>query len=198
MYDPGKIGHMRDISMTETRNYAGQLLVAHPKLGDPNFRKTVILISAHSDEEGCLGVILNRPLGKTLGELNFHFSYSSLGSVPVYEGGPVQENELILAAWYWEPESRIFRLYFGIDEAKARELQMMQPEAEFRAFLGYAGWTQGQLEKELAEEAWIMSKIEEFALKNMEGGEKFWKKIILKENPELGFLSDIPEDPSLN
>lgn len=188
---------MRKKSDAELLTLAGQMLVAHPSLGDPNFSRTVILISAHQEKEGSLGVILNRPLGKTLGELNFDFSYSDLGSVPVYIGGPVQEDELILAAWHWNSENSSFRLYFGIDEPKAKELQLMHPEMEFRAFLGYAGWTGGQLEEELAQQAWVVSAIEPQALEKSDG-ERCWKRLILKANPEIGFLADIPDDPSLN
>ncbi len=188
---------MRETTPDMTTQYAGHLLVAHPNLNDPNFQRSVILISAHSEDEGSLGVILNRPLQKNLGELNFDFTYGSLASVPVYAGGPVQQNELILTAWYWEPQSETFRLYFGIDEEKAREIQMMHPDSEFRAFLGYAGWGEGQLEEELEQEAWVVTPIEQTAFCDSDG-EIFWKKVITGIDPELGFLADIPDDPSLN
>lgn len=188
---------MRENSIEQGLMLTGQVLVAHPDLGDPHFHRTVILISAHQAEEGSLGVILNRPLGKTLGDLNPDFSYSTLAAVPVYEGGPVQDDELILAAWHWDTEENSFRLYFGIDESKARELQLMQPEMEFRAFLGYAGWTEGQLEEELTQQAWVVSPIEQQVLEHSDG-EHCWKRLIVKVDPNLGFLTDIPDDPSLN
>ena len=188
---------MRDKVSETTQNMAGQLLVAHPGLSDPNFKKSVILLSAHDIDDGSLGVILNRPLGRTLSQINTEFSYGPLASVPVYRGGPVQEKEIILTAWYWEPESSTFRLYFGIDENLVRELQMMHPEAEYRAFLGYSGWSGGQLEQELTEEAWVLSPIHKESFQVIDGDD-FWKRLITGIDPELGFLADMPDDPSLN
>ena len=86
---------------------SGSVLLSHPSLIDPNFNKSILFISAHSEEEGTLGVILNRPLGQTLGELDTSFQYKSFSKVPVYEGGPVEKNKLIVAAWEWM-ESPLF------------------------------------------------------------------------------------------
>ena len=59
------------------KSFAGQLLLAHPAMRDPNFRRAVILLSAHS-AEGAMGVVLNRPLGKQLAELNTAFALGPL------------------------------------------------------------------------------------------------------------------------
>ena len=105
-----------------TLNLAGSLLLAHPAMRDPNFRRAVVLLSAHGDD-GAMGVVLNRPLGKQLGDLNAQFAASPLAGVPVYQGGPVQTEQLILAAWQPEPLETGFRFYFGIDVDKAETLQ---------------------------------------------------------------------------
>lgn len=61
----------RDQIVSEVqRPHAGNLLLAHPRLLDPNFRRTVILLSAHADTEGSVGVIVNRAMGQTLGEFD--------------------------------------------------------------------------------------------------------------------------------
>ena len=67
----------------------GSLLLAHPSLRDENFKHTVILIASH-DSEGAMGVVLNRPLDRCLGELNTEFGLSGLAQVPLFAGGPVQ------------------------------------------------------------------------------------------------------------
>ena len=64
----------------------GSLLLAHPSLRDDNFKRTVILIASH-DSEGAMGVVLNRPLEKQLGELNDEFAQSPLSQVPLFAGG---------------------------------------------------------------------------------------------------------------
>ncbi len=96
-----------------------------------------------------MGVVLNRPLGKRLGELKGDFA---LGAAwprsPSSPGGPVQTEQLILAAWQAREDA--FQLHFGIDPEKA--VQMLADEStRLRAYLGYSGWSAGQLENELEE-----------------------------------------------
>lgn len=176
--------------------HAGTLLLAHPTLLDPNFRKSVILLSAHSREEGSIGVIVNRPTGKRLGEYDQALANSSLGEVPLFTGGPVAPDELILSAWKWDSEAGIFKLYFGIDEAKAQALVAEDPDFQLRGFLGHAGWGEGQLDAELAQGAWVPSASLPI-LKNGPG-KIDWHDLLCAERPELRLLADAPSDPSLN
>src|SRR3954469_11144112 len=94
---------------TKPKSLAGSLLLAHPSLRDPNFRRTVILMSVHNPE-GAMGVVLNRPTSRRLGEINDEFSVGPLASVPVFEGGPVETEQVILAAWQAHEDG--FKLYF--------------------------------------------------------------------------------------
>ena len=72
---------------------------------DPNFRKSVIILPEHSAKEGCFGLVLNRPLGRVMGELLADKVLGHLASVPVLAGGPVQADQLLLAAFRWHPDS---------------------------------------------------------------------------------------------
>lgn len=180
-----------------SKNYSGQLLIAHPALQDPNFFRTVVLVSAHSEEDGTLGVILNRPMHKTLGEVDPDFAYGPLADIPLFRGGPVSGNEMILTAWYWEEETHIFRLFFGIDQEKATEIRAHNPQAQFRGFIGYSGWGKGQLELEISQNSWVLSPLLHQTL-DLPDGERGWRQTIMKASPELGFLANLPEDPSLN
>lgn len=186
-----------DSEGTNGENLSGTLLIAHPALRDPHFRHSVVLISAHSPEDGSLGVVINRPLGKTLGEQSIDFSFGPLADVPIYQGGPVQEDQMLLAAWHWEPEQSIFRMYFGISEEKAAELVTSVSGVQVRAFLGYSGWSQGQLESERESNAWLVSPISDTSIQDIEGDE-LWREYIGRIQPELLFLGQLPEDPSLN
>ncbi len=69
---------------------SGSILLSHPSLKDPSFHKSVVFLSAHSEESGTIGVILNRPLNRTLDELDDQFKNNPYGSIPVFEGGPVE------------------------------------------------------------------------------------------------------------
>ncbi len=176
---------------------SGSLLVAHPVLMDPNFRRTVILIAVHTAEEGAHGVVINRPLGKKLGEFENDFAFSSLAQVPLYYGGPVKQDQMILTAWKWSSESRAFQLFYGITAEKAAEMLTADPDLDVRGFLGYAGWTEGQLEGELGKRAWVVSPIDGQTLKSTPD-KGLWRNILIKINPDLQILADAPEDPSTN
>jgi len=94
---------MRDLgSEAASRNFAGSLLVAHPNMVDPNFRRTVLFVSEHEPAEGALGVIINRPLDRPVAELVSGTPPSGLENVPVFLGGPVGKNQLMLAAFEWK------------------------------------------------------------------------------------------------
>jgi putative transcriptional regulator len=91
----------------------------------------------------------------------------------------------------------MFKLYFGLDPEKAAELKRSNENVELRAFLGYSGWEQGQLEGELRDSAWVVSQVDG-DLRQAEKGVLLWREIIRKVSPELRLLSEAPDDPELN
>ena len=128
---------------------SGSLLVAHPGLIEPNFKKSVVLISLHNSEDGAMGVVINRPLGKCLGEHKKDFAFSLLSDIPLYEGGPVHKEQMILIAWKMDSQCKDFKIYFGINPEKAEEMRREEPRLVLRGFLGHAGWQSGQIECEV-------------------------------------------------
>src|SRR5437764_9721914 len=99
-------------------NFAGSLLVAHPTMLDPNFRRAVLFISEHEPNEGALGVIINRPLDRQVADLVTEEPPASLAGVPVFLGGPVGKNQLMFAAFEWQ-KSKGLKLNHnvGLEEA---------------------------------------------------------------------------------
>lgn len=176
--------------------HAGTLLLAHPNLIDPNFRRSVILLSAYSEEEGSIGVIVNRPTDQTLGEFDPQLAESQLAKVPLFVGGPVASDQLILAAWKWSAEEGTFKLYFGIDGEKAQRILEEDPAFQLRGFLGHAGWSEGQLDAELDQGSWVLSGSLP-ALQDEPIGID-WHELLCQGRPELRLLADAPDDPSLN
>ena len=174
---------------------AGQLLLAHPVLRDSNFQRTVVLLSSHG-AEGAMGVVLNRPLNRQLGELNADFALSPLAGVPLYYGGPVEPEQLIIVTWHWIPAEQAFQLHFGVEVEKATAM-MGLPGVTMRAFLGYSGWSKGQLENELNHDTWLVSPVEgDWLIKH--DGVPLWRSMIGHLNPELKVLADAPDDPTVN
>ncbi len=186
---------MRERGPSSSQALAGSLLLAHPSMKDQNFRRAVVLLSAH-DANGAMGVVLNRPLGKKLGELTTDFALGPLATVPIFTGGPVQTEQLLLCGWKLHEDGSGFQLMFGIDPARAAEL-LSEPRTQLRAFLGYSGWTGGQLENELKHNAWVVSPLVSGVLEGSQD-ETLWKSILGGISVEWKLLSEEPEDPELN
>ncbi|MEO7413187.1 MAG: YqgE/AlgH family protein [Opitutaceae bacterium] len=184
---------MRERRKKSQETLAGSLLLAHPILQDPNFRRSVVLMSVHNPE-GAMGVVLNRPTGQRLGELNGDFALGPLAGVPLFKGGPVHPEQLIIAAWQSRPDG--FRLHFGIEPDKA--IQLMDEEGtHVRAFLGYSGWSAGQLETEMERHTWVVTNVPEDLLVQPQN-DLLWKNVLGREGAEWRIMADEPEDPTQN
>lgn len=176
--------------------HAGSLLLAHATLQEPSFRRSVILLCAHTDGQGSMGIIVNRPLGQTLGDFDPKLSKSILADVPLFSGGPVENEQIIFTAWKWSEEAGTFQLYFGIDTKKAQNILKKDPEFQIRGFLGHTGWSKGQLEFEIEQGSWVISSsLSSLMNKNAEA---HWHELLCDERPEMRLLSDPPDDPKLN
>ena len=167
--------------------------MAHPNMLDPNFRRTVLFISAHDPEDGAIGVIINRPLDKSVADLVTEVPPQNLADVPVFFGGPVGNNQLMLAAFEWQKGEGL--------KLNNHALHAF-PEApnetpSVRAFLGYAGWSAGQLEAEMKQKAWIVQRPNKATLK-FERLSRLWFDIMNKLGPWYRMLAAAPDDPSLN
>jgi len=178
-------------------NMTGSLLVAHPALVDPNFRRTILFLSQHSAEDGAVGLVLNRPLNKTFGEVAVGEPSAVLDRVELFYGGPVAGDQLTLASLQWvkNPAAVAFHSYRGHGVADVK----IEPQWQsgLRGFLGYAGWGSGQLENEIAQNAWIvLPASREFI--EMHDPENAWRNIMRSSGPMMKLLAEAPEDPELN
>jgi len=148
--------------MTDAATLTNHFLIAMPALADPNFHQTVTYMCDHN-EQGAMGLVINRPLDIELGELLGHLDIEdkrvAQPYVPVYQGGPVQtERGFVLheGLGQWEATMSVtdnigVTLSQDIIEAIARG----EGPRRFLIALGYAGWGEGQLEAELAANAWL-------------------------------------------
>lgn len=148
--------------MTRTANLTNQFLIAMPSLADPNFHQTVTYMCDHNDE-GAMGLVINRPLDLEFAELLSFLKIDDTREhhpyIPIYQGGPVQtERGFVLhqGIGSWEATMPVtdnigITLSQDIIEAIAHG---NGPE-RFLIALGYAGWGAGQLESEIAANAWL-------------------------------------------
>lgn len=177
--------------------FAGSLLVAHPSLRDQNFRRTILCLSAHEEEAGAFGLILNRPLGKMASELlPEHDRSELLAQTPVYLGGPVGHDQLTFAHLRWDPIGETIELKHNLSLDELAERAEEEPSS-IRAFVGYAGWAAGQLEAELQQKAWVLLPPQAAAVKPG-AGEPLWFSLMSSLGPAYKLLAAAPDDPSLN
>jgi putative transcriptional regulator len=175
----------------------GKVLVAHPGLSDPNFFRTVLYIVSHSESEGTLGLVLNRPLKDTaLDELVKTESAPNMDRIPVFWGGPVATNKLSIARIGWQPVTGRFVFENNLTIEHASGLAR-QPDASVRAFVGYAGWSAGQLEAEIKQSAWVVLPANPDYL-SPPGDSSLWTSIVKGLGPFFDLQAGEPEDPSLN
>src|SRR5207237_3991162 len=129
---------MRNLHGETLPSLAGSLLVAHPNMLDPNFRRAVLFISAHDPSDGALGVIINRPLDKQVADLVSETPPNGLADVPVFLGGPVGKDQLMFAAFEWQKGKGLkLNRNVGLEEASERA---GQNPISICAFVGDAAW----------------------------------------------------------
>ncbi len=189
---------MRDYQ-SSSLGLAGSLLIAHPNLLDPNFRRSIVVIAEHDAADGAIGLVINRDTGRRVSDLidtEEEPGLASLMEVPVFHGGPVASDQLTFASFAWELASQtlICRTHLELDEARRL---MGEPGIVVRAFIGYAGWSSGQLEEELEQKAWVVQKADEAVL-DPERCKQMWFTIIQEYGPWFRLLATAPDDPSLN
>lgn len=143
-----------------------------------------------------MGVIVNRPLGQTLGDYDPKFSQTILADVPLFAGGPVWNDQVIFTAWKWSEGAGTFQLFFGIDTKKAQDMLNNYSEVRIRGFLGHTGWNKGHLEFEIEQRSWVISN--SWASLMNKGEEVDWYELLAHERSEIRLLCNPFDDPTLN
>ncbi len=177
---------------------SGHFLIASPSILDPNFRRTVVFVTAHT-EEGAVGLILNRRSDATVGEAVPQLASLTDLEEPVFVGGPVNpEGVAVLAEFHDPDEAGVVVIedigFVALDDA----LEVGPPDLErTRVFAGVAGWGPEQLEDELERDDWI---IEPAALDDIftDHPEELWSTVLRRKGGEYELVARMPFDPSLN
>ncbi|HYW83880.1 MAG TPA: YqgE/AlgH family protein [Spirochaetia bacterium] len=192
------------------KNLGGHFLVSEIGLMDPNFVRSVILMITH-DENGAFGLIVNRPFKLTLGELVEGLEESSASSIPVYVGGPVQQELLFILhtafpgsdqddrgerpveGVIFEPATQSIVDYLKDEWSALPE----QQRPAVRLYAGYSGWGPGQVEGELKAEAWVVVKANSDIIfhPNPAGA---WADAFVKKGPLYQIILQTGFKPSMN
>jgi len=178
----------------------GQLLLDGGNLSGSFFHQSVVLICQH-DAEGAFGLVLNRSLGKTVGEMIVADLPDTLRQSPLYLGGPVQPAALsFLHTDNFIPDADVLpNLALGHSLDELVDIgESFSAGKKVKMFAGYAGWSPGQLEKEMKRKAWLTFPAS-LELVFDTPPEQLWQKILKSKGGWRNkLLSQMPEDLSLN
>lgn len=181
--------------MNGATNLTNHFLIAMPQLADPNFFHTVTYICEHTDQ-GALGIVINRPLDVRLGEILDHMdidaSTDAVSERIVYMGGPVQQERgfvLHRPATQWD-STLLITDDIGLTTSRDVLAAMARGEGPVESLvaLGYAGWGAGQLEQELAANAWLSGPADDRILFRTPV-EKRWEEAAALLGVDLNLLS---------
>jgi putative transcriptional regulator len=191
------------------KSVKGSILIASPGLSDPNFLRTVVLVTEHNPD-GAFGVVLNRKGKHAVAELWKGLTEEPTDCpAPTYLGGPVQPGAVFLLhrredlAGGTEPV--LPGLYLGGDVellgkliASDKSLRDEGREEEiFRVYCGYSGWGKGQLDRELKAGGWIVLPAStEFIFSTPP--ERLWQRTMEEVGGPYKFFSLMPQDPEMN
>ena len=177
----------------------GQLLLDSGQLSGSFFQHTVVLICQH-DAEGAFGLVLNRAMGKNVGEVIVADLPEALKDCPLYEGGPVQPSALsfLHSDALLLDGNVIPNLSLGHSVDELVELgEAFSTTRKLKMFAGYAGWSPGQLENEMKHKAWLTHPAS-LELVFDTAPEQLWQVSLRRKGGKYRLLAQSPEDLSLN
>ena len=176
----------------------GRLLIASPALIDPNFARTVVLITEHGDE-GAMGVVLNRPSEIEVADVAPELAEVVVEGEPVFVGGPVQPQALVVLAEFNDSRAAAWVIAedVGFVSADTDYAELPEVVRRGRVYAGYSGWDAGQLESELAEEAWIVEPPMPAEL-FPDDPLALWQDVLARKGGQFALIAKMPDDPSLN
>lgn len=176
------------------------MLIAEPFLKDPNFSRTVVFICDHHDQ-GSFGFVLNRSYDHTLDELMNDVDEEL--KIPVFYGGPVQMDTIHFLHQYPDKIVGSYEIlngiYWGgdfetaIQLIKSGEIDL----AHIRFFIGYSGWSEGQLAAEMDQKSWLTTE----ATKKLvfhDNVDEIWKDAVISLGEDYSIMINFPTDPQLN
>lgn len=177
----------------------GRLLISEPFLPDPNFERTVVLLCEHN-EEGSLGFVINKPAVVNVGDVVEDlqgFQHKA------FVGGPVQQDTLHFVHRLKDVQDGVLirdGICWGGNFASvvslANTMQLVPDYIKF--FLGYSGWSAGQLEEELEQDSWIVCDILTHDLLFETEPKEIWKKALQGMGGRFSVYARYPFDPRLN
>jgi len=180
----------------------GSLLIANPVLPDPNFSRTVILLCNHNDQ-GSFGLVINRSTQLKAPDLFSSIDILKSYNAKIYIGGPVSQS---MVFYLYRSAKDVIDLdkicsgvYLGsnLETLESLYLDIENPEENIRFYLGYSGWSDGQLDGEMEQNSWLVQDAnEQFVFLDSEN--LIWPKAVNSLGEKYQYLTKAPVNPQWN
>ena len=187
----------------KNKNYEkGSLLIANPVLPDPNFSRTVILLCDH-DEQGSFGLVINRSTQLKAPDLFININILKSYNEKIYLGGPVSQSVVFFLCRSPSAAGKLDEVCSGVylgsnlETLESLYASLENPEQDIRFYLGYSGWSGGQLAEEMAQNSWLVQKSnEQFIFLDSES--LIWPKAVNSLGEKYQYLTKAPVNPQWN
>jgi len=185
-----------DIAITKSK-----LIMAEPFMLDPHFKRAVVLLCEHNVDGGTIGFVLNKPLGMKLNDL--------LASFPdfdaeVFYGGPVSTDTIHYVHSVGDLLNGSVEISRGVywggvfEELKQLASAGVIKPSQIRFFIGYTGWTTGQLCEEIRNSSWMLGNVDANYVFKGATDDTLWEKVLNDEGDTFGVIAQIPEPIAWN
>ena len=180
----------------------GSLLIANPVLPDPNFSRTVILLCNHNDQ-GSFGLVINRSTQLKAPDLFSSIDILKSYNAKIYTGGPVSQS---MVFYLYRSAKDVIDLdkicsgvYLGsnLETLESLYLDIGNPGENIRFYLGYSGWSGGQLDGEMEQNSWLVQNANE-KLVFLDSEELIWLKAVNSLGEKYQYLTKAPVNPQWN
>ena len=187
----------------KNKNYEkGSLLIANPVLPDPNFSRTVILLCDH-DEQGSFGLVINRSTQLKAPDLFLNINILKSYNEKIYLGGPVSQSMVFFLCRSPSAAGKLDEVCSGVylgsnlETLKSLYSSLENPEQDIRFYLGYSGWSGGQLAEEMEQNSWLVQRAnEQFIFLDSESS--IWPKAVNSLGEKYQYLTKAPVNPQWN
>lgn len=180
------------------KSLKGHLLISGPGLFDANFRHTVVLLGEHDEDQGAVGVILNRSMDMSVEQAVPTLSRVAGPGEKLFRGGPVEPDQAVLLAAVADTSILDVPVFGAVGFLVGEVPSELQPEVRrARVYLGHAGWSPGQLEAELETGSWIVEPATEGDVFTADPG-GLWRQVLERKGPRYAAMARVPFDPTTN
>jgi putative transcriptional regulator len=187
----------------KNKNYEkGSLLIANPVLPDPNFSRTVILLCDH-DEQGSFGLVINRSTQFKAPDLFLNINILKSYNEKIYLGGPVSQSMVFFLCRSPSAAGKLDEICSGVylgsnlETLESLYSSLENPEQDIRFYLGYSGWSGGQLAEEMEQNSWLVQKAnEQFIFLDSES--LIWPQAVNSLGEKYQYLTKAPVNPQWN